>query len=335
VVLNSRGAKLEKDLGPPNRQPKGGTALARDLLKDGEGRFFRGNLHCHSNRSDGLLEPEDVVGAYRAAGYDFVCLSDHFEAEYGWQIVDTRPFRDENFTTILGAELSSAPWDERDCYWVTAAGLPVDFGAPPPDDHAEAIRRAGEIGAFVVMLHPGLNNLPLEAADRLPATEAIHAVEVYNHNAAMAVPSDRAYGAYMLDGLLEGGRRVLVNAGDDAHFGHPLDRFGGWVEVHCDRLDPDTLLGSMKSGRYYSTQGPELRELIVDGERLRVETSDVYAITLTGGGDRWQSGSERHAENDEPIFEAEFDLTPFRGAYCRVTVVDPAGRRAWSNPVWP
>jgi hypothetical protein len=32
----------------------------------------------------------------------------------------------------------------------------------------------------------------------------------------------------MLDGLLEMGRRLLVNAGDDAHFGHPADRFGGW-----------------------------------------------------------------------------------------------------------
>jgi hypothetical protein len=40
--------------------------------------------------------------------------------------------RDDNFTTILGAELSSAPWDKRDCYWVTAAGLPLDFGGPQP-----------------------------------------------------------------------------------------------------------------------------------------------------------------------------------------------------------
>ena len=55
--------------------------MARDLLKGGEGRFFRGNLHCHSNRSDGLVEPEDVSAAYRDAGYDFICLSDHFEAE--------------------------------------------------------------------------------------------------------------------------------------------------------------------------------------------------------------------------------------------------------------
>ncbi len=128
---------------------------------------------------------------------------------------------------------------------------------------------------------------------------------------------------------------MLVNAGDDAHFGHPLDRFGGWVEVHCERLDPEALLDSLKAGRYYSTQGPSFRELRVDGDHLYVETSDVYAITLTGGGDRWLSGVEHTSEGGEPIAEAGFDLTPFHGSYCRVTVVDLAGRRAWSNPIWP
>ena len=310
--------------------------MARDLLKDGrEGRFFRGNLHCHSNRSDGLREPEEVAAAYRGAGYDFLCLSDHFEEEYSWRVTDTRPFRDESFTTIVGAELSSAPWEDRNAYWVTAAGLTPDFAAPPPGEHAEAILRARDLGAFVVMLHPGLNNLPHAAADGLPALEAVNAIEVYNHNCAMAALPDRADGAYMLDSLLERGRRVLANAGDDAHFGHPRDRFGGWIEVHSDRLDPDALLASLKAGRYYSTQGPELRQLTVDDDRLRVETSEAYAISLTTGGDRWLSGSERHAEDGGPITEAEFDLTPLRGSYCRVTVVDDAARRAWSNPVWP
>jgi PHP domain len=306
--------------------------VAQDLLKGEEGRFFRGNLHCHSNLSDGLRNPEDVVAAYREAGYDFVCLSDHFEADYGWQITDTRHLRDEDFTTIVGAELSSAPWTERNAYWITAAGLPVDFEAPPADDHAEAITRARDAGAFVVMLHPGLNNLPLAAVGELAGLDAVHAVEVYNHSGAMAAIPDRANGAYMLDGLLEKGYKVLVNAGDDAHFGHPRDRFGGWVEVHCERLDPEALLDSLKAGRYYSTQGPSLRELIIDDERVRVETSEAYAISLITGGDRWQSGSER---TGEPVIEAEFDLAPFRGSFCRVTVVDPAGRRAWSNPIWP
>ena len=311
-----------------------GTAVVRDLLKDGEGRFYRGNLHCHSDRSDGQWSPEDVVDAYYDAGYDFICLSDHFEAEYGWQITDTRPLQDEGFTTIVGAELSSAPWDDRHAFWVTAAGLPVDFEAPPADDHAGAITRARDAGAFVVMLHPGLNNLPLAAAERLPALDAVHAVEVYNHHLATLAHPDAANGAYMLDGLLEGGRRLLVNAGDDAHFDDPKDRFGGWIEVHSESLDPGLLLDSLKAGRYYSTQGPAIHELQVDDERLYVKTSEAYAISLTTSGDRWQSGEERHGL-DTTISEADFDLAPFRGYYCRVTVLDAAGRRAWSNPIWP
>ena len=54
--------------------------MAQDFLKGArDDRFFRGNLHCHSDRSDGLLGPEEVVSAYRDAGYDVLCLSDHFE----------------------------------------------------------------------------------------------------------------------------------------------------------------------------------------------------------------------------------------------------------------
>jgi hypothetical protein len=43
----------------------------------------------------------------------------------------------------------------------------------------------------------------------------------------------------------------------------------------------------------------------------------------------------RTSKSGDPIAEADFDLSPFRGSYCRVTMVDPAGRQAWSNPIWP
>lgn len=78
---------------------------------------------------------------------------------------DTRHFRDDTLTTIIRAELSSAAWSERHVYWITLAGLPLDFAPPPAHNHAEAIRRAADCGAFVTMLHPGLSNLPLAAAD--------------------------------------------------------------------------------------------------------------------------------------------------------------------------
>ena len=272
-----------------------------------------------------------MASAYREAGYDFILLSDHFEARYGWSVTDTSGLRTPTFTTIIGAELSSAAWDERTVYWVTAAGLPVDFEPPPSDDHAEAITRARDGGAFVTLLHPGLNNLPLAAVDGLPGFEAIDAVEIYNHSTAQSHP-ERAEGAYMADGLLENGHRLLLNAGDDAHFLFDADRFGGWVEVHAEALDPDALLDALKAGSYYSTQGPRLERLELDGNRLHVATSEVVCISLGGGGDRWQAGTEERASN---LTQATFDLEPFRGSYCRVTAIDAAGRRAWSNPVWP
>jgi hypothetical protein len=42
------------------------------------GRFWRGNLHTHSNLSDGALPLEDVVNRYKAVGYDFITMSEHF-----------------------------------------------------------------------------------------------------------------------------------------------------------------------------------------------------------------------------------------------------------------
>jgi hypothetical protein len=74
------------------------------------GRFWRGNLHTHSNVSDGALDPEEVCRRYREEGYDFIALTDHFIGQYGYPIVDTRPFRSNSFTTILGADRAEGFW---------------------------------------------------------------------------------------------------------------------------------------------------------------------------------------------------------------------------------
>jgi hypothetical protein len=306
-----------------------------ELLEPAGASWFRGNLHCHSNRSDGEASPEVVAAAYRDAGYHFIVLSDHFEAEYGWRVTDTREFRDDGFTTIPGAELSSGNWEDRACYWITAAGLPLDFAPPPPNNHAEAITRARDCGAFVTLLHPGLNNLPLAGVTDLPGFSAIHAVELYNHNLATGAGTDRANGAYLLDGLLEQGHRLLLNAGDDAHFHRSTDRFGGWVEVLSPELTPESLLEALKAGRYFSTQGPRLESLRIDRDRLYVRTNEVATIAVTGSGAQWQDGSEHIAAPHPSMTEAEFDLTPFHGSYCRVIAIDHAGKCAWSNPIWP
>ncbi|HET6449474.1 MAG TPA: CehA/McbA family metallohydrolase [Conexibacter sp.] len=302
----------------------------RDLLTSGPGRFFRGNLHCHSDRSDGALPPAELARAYREAGYDFVAITDHFEERFGWPVTDTRSLRSDDFTTLVGAELSSAEWSEPSVYWVAAVGLPVDFAPPAADDHAEAIARAAAAGAFVSLLHPGLNGLRPEVVAHQPAFDAVQAVEVYTHQSWIYRP-DTAIAAPFLDALLEGGRRLGAVAGDDAHFRDGPDAFGAWVEVFAREREPHALLAALKAGTYYATQGPAISALTLDGEQLRVSCSPCARILLTGPQRLWRRWRWRLGRS---LTEAVFELSDFRGSFCRVTVVDDDGRRAWSNPIW-
>ncbi|HUR44169.1 MAG TPA: phosphotransferase, partial [Aestuariivirga sp.] len=93
----------------------------------GSGRFWRGNLHTHSTLSDGALAPTAVVDAYKNAGYDFMMLSDHFLDRYNWPVADTRAFRSNSFTTIIGSELHAPETKVGELWHIVGAGLPLDF----------------------------------------------------------------------------------------------------------------------------------------------------------------------------------------------------------------
>jgi predicted metal-dependent phosphoesterase TrpH len=91
------------------------------------GRWHRGNLHTHSTASDGRTTPAEVCAFYRARGYDFISLTDHFLENYQFPITDTTPYRGAGFTTILGAELHAPATSLGDPWHILAVGLPADF----------------------------------------------------------------------------------------------------------------------------------------------------------------------------------------------------------------
>jgi hypothetical protein len=288
------------------------------------GRFYRGNLHTHSNRSDAPLTPAEVVAEYAPHGYDFLAITDHFTESFGFPIVDTRELRGERFTTLLGAELHAPAIEVGERWHILAVGLPLDF-APnrPGEDGPQLAARAAAAGAFVAIAHPAWYSLTLD--DALTLTGA-HAVEVHNETCRWL--NDRGDGWHLLDMLLARGRRLLAIATDDAHFKGRPDRRGAWVHVRAERLDPDALLAALKAGHFYSSQGPELREVRIEGDRLHVACSPATGVFLSG------RGSKAEAAVGEGIQEAELSVERFIGGYCRLTVVDAAGKRAWSNPIW-
>ncbi|MBX6773156.1 MAG: PHP domain-containing protein [Chloroflexi bacterium] len=288
------------------------------------GRFYRGNIHTHSTRSDGALSPSEVVAAYRDHGYDFLALTDHFLERYGYPIVDTRPFRTARFTTLIGAELHAPATELGDPWHIVAVGLPLDFAPPAPGETGpDLARRAAASGAFVGIAHPAWYGLTL--ADAL-SLDSAHAVEIYN--ATCATDNDRGESWYLADALLARGRRLLAYAADDAHFKERADVREAWIQVRAEALEPELLLASLKEGYFYSSQGPEIHDVVIDGDRIRIACSPARAIFVSGRGSR----AQRAVGHD--LTECALSMAPFAGSYCRVTIVDANGKRAWTNPIW-
>jgi hypothetical protein len=294
------------------------------------GKFYRGNLHTHSTRSDGILSPEEVCRRYCSEGYDFLALTDHFIGAYNYPIVDTVPFRTDEFTTILGAEVHSGKMENGELWHILAVGLPAHFapsnspGFQPVEGQETGPKlaaRAVAAGAFVAVAHPQWSGLTV--ADARSITCA-HAVEIYNHGCAMGC--DRPDGFAVLDQLLAEGKMLNLIATDDAHFNEP-DHFGGWVMVKSEANQPDELLGALKRGDFYSSQGPELRNVTVTETEVHVEMSACVSMIVSG------SGTAAKAVHGHSMTKAILPLARFKNSpFIRVTVIDSAGKRAWSNP---
>lgn len=288
------------------------------------GRFWKGNIHTHSTASDGVRLPEAVCATYREAGYDFLALTDHFTAKFGFPIVDTRPFRTAHFTTILGAELHAPATSLGETWHILAVGLPADFAPLQPGETGAALAaRAVAAGAFVAIPHPGWYALTAEDAATLPGA---HAVEVYNHTSQLR--TERGDGVYLADQLLAGGRRIGLIAVDDAHFAC-MDAFGGWVMVKAAANEPDALLEALKAGRYYATQGPLIHDIVWGEQEVDITCTAAASVMVLGRGSRaTQSVAAGQTRVSLPFVALK------AGGFARVVVVDGAGRRAWSNPVY-
>jgi hypothetical protein len=288
------------------------------------GRFYRGNLHTHTTRSDGGLPPAEVVAAYRDHGYDFLAITDHFLERYNYPVTDTRAFQTESFTTLLGAELHGPQTEVGERWHIVGVGLPLDFAPLQPGETGPQIAaRAAAAGAFIGIAHPAWYTLTLTDALSL---EAAHAVEVFNQTCA--TDNDRGDSWQMSDLLSIQGKRLLAYAADDAHFKTRPDVRQAWVQVRSERLEPAALLASLKAGHFYSSQGPTIDNVEIQGRSVRIACSAASAVFISG------RGSKSVSKLGEAITELELAPDLFHGSFCRVTVVDAAGKRAWTNPIW-
>lgn len=294
---------------------------------DYDGRLLRGNLHGHSDHSDGMRSAEQIGGIYRRLGYDFICLSDHLwsDSRYASPIVnDTRHLASADFITIISAELHCHGKSlASDGLWhIVANGLPLDFAmANPTETGPQLVQRAIDAGAFVTIAHPEWYSLTSSEAASIAHA---HAVEIYNHTCACGAA--RGSGIATADYLLNCGHRMVLTAGDDSHFRFD-DAGGGWVMVAAETPDPGAIITALKAGRHYSSTGATLKAIELEGDRVTITCSPAQSVVISG------AGHQATAEIGNNITTASFDLGNFGSDWFRVTVAS-AGGSAWSNPYW-
>lgn len=298
----------------------------RNFPFDKPGAWYKGNIHSHSTRSDGLLAPADVARAYRERHYHFIALTDHFLPRYGYPITDTSPYRDASFTTLLAAEMHVMGLQNGIIWDLLAIGLPPGFDpVAASETDAGLAARARATGAFVAIPHPMWNGVV--HADGLRLIDHVDAIEI--HNEGHTLDSDRGSGWYLADSLATAGHRFSTFAADDAHFkGDRFDRFGGWIEVRAESLDPESLLAAMKAGHYYASTGAVIRNVEITGTEIVVETNPAIGIMLGG------AGTIRQYVRGDGLTRAVFQRSLFERAFFRVNVIQANGRKAWSSPIW-
>lgn len=289
------------------------------------GRFYKGNLHTHSTRSDGRLSPEAVCAFYRRMGYDFLSLTDHFLKQFGWPIVDTRPFDTPDFVTLIGAELHAGQTSAGELWHILANGLPLDFAPPAPDESGPALaRRALDAGAFVTCAHPAW--YALSEADVL-SLGPVHAIETIN--GISDDHSDRIDSWAIYETLLAQGHRYTALTTDDAHFNGHDDHGRAWTWVRSEALTPEALLAALKRGDFYSSSGPEIFAVEFSEQQVYIRCSPVHSLFVTG------KGAKSAYVHGRGLIEAELPRSRLGDTpYCRITVRDARGGRAWTNAVW-
>jgi hypothetical protein len=295
-----------------------------------EGEWLRCALHAHTTRSDGELAPDALAAHYARAGYDVLAITDH------WKRTDARA---DGLLVVASTELNCVLPEGRDGH-VLGFGVeaePAELGA----EYAGLERTAEWIeqhGGVAYLAHPYWTGV-VPGNLELPAN--VRGIEVYNGGCELEV--GRGLSSVHWDELLEAGTRCFAIASDDSH--HPgFDSDLAWTWLRVAERSREAVLDALREGRFYSSAGPVIHGVEVDGDALEIRCSPCRSVFLVA---RRERGAAVHAgrlpychkgrvlehTDDGSITRARLDLqSDFE--YARVEIVDAERRMAWTNPLW-
>ena len=280
------------------------------------GKWFKGNLHCHTTQSDGLSTPEEAINWFREDGDDFLAITDHWVLTPG-QVVAP------DFITIAGVELDGAGYH---MVGLGLSDLPNRDLADSPQAIVDVISSQGGLAFFA---HPYWTG---QTSADIAAVPNVAGLEVFNSECEAEV--SLGYSHVHWDELLAQGRRLTAIAVDDVHWPHKL-KARGFIVVRAERLEESVILEAIRQGHFYASNGPRIEDLRIvrleDGRpALRVHCSPCTTITYHA---RRPRGRRVEAVPGETLNNAAWPIDVSQ-VYVRVECRDAQGRIAWSNPVF-
>ena len=281
--------------------------------------FYKANFHCHTDRSDGKLTPEECVAFYRDAGYSILSVTDHK--------VVTEAVSDR-LLMIPGIELD---WyvrgDYIQCVHILGLGMDKAFASrwDPHGSPQEGIDLINRLGGIAVLAHPAWS---LNTPAFMRSLKGLAGVEIWNSVSTLPLNADRADSSSLLDTTwASGGELLPVFANDDSH---PYADEAGVAAtmVQAEELTLPAVMAALRAGRFYATTGPEIHQIENrDNREIIVHCSPAESVIFYSNAP-WAEG---RAVIRRGITECSYTFQkPDR--FIRVEVRDAEGRKAWSSP---
>ena len=301
-----------------------------------EERWYKGNIHTHTLKSDGDISPEEVVRWYGRHGYDFLTLTDHDILTLVGHLHGTGG----SAITLLipGEEIVIRPSDDDTEVHVNAIGIsrqiePIAAQGLLPSIQAnvDSVLKSGGIASIN---HP--NYGWALGHEIIICITGASLLEVFNGE-----PSANMYGApgrpsneQIWDNVLSAGTLMFGVATDDAHnyldFSPGLSNPGrGWVMVRATQLTEEAMVEALSSGNFYASTGVALPQMEISQENVQLTIEQdwdyIYTTTFTG------QGGATLAEDVGLV--ASYRVRGDEG-YVRATVTCSNGTKAWTQPIW-
>lgn len=279
---------------------------------------WKGNFHCHTTGSDGWVSPQEAVKQYRAAGYDFLAITDHrrvTEAEGAGLLM------------IPGVELDYLIWGRhRQAVHLVGVGVDAGIMAVPgvmetPQQGIDAIRAGGGLAIFA---HPAWS---LNEPETIEGLRGLSAAEIYNRCSDAPWNARRADSSEVLDCCFADGYLLPLVGADDAHR-YNGDQCHSAVIASAEACTREGILDALAAGRVYASQGPRIHEMKIEDGAVSLKCTPCRQVIFYSDAlysrDRVITGTD--------ITEAVYPL--LRGeTYIRAEIEDENGLRAWSSPV--